>query len=96
ASAKKAFEAAVLVLPVNRKAIQMPEKVSLNDLHTALKRFSAASYGVKKAIFDACCQSVLCDGEVELREAELLRAVAAAVDIPVPPFTMNSRNKASC
>lgn len=89
ASAGKAFEAALSILPVKRKDIEMPEKVSLNDLHTALKRFSAASYGVKKAIFDACCQSVLCDGKVELREAELLRAAAAAVDIPVPPFMMN-------
>ncbi|MCF8111403.1 MAG: M48 family metallopeptidase [Desulfobacteraceae bacterium] len=90
ASAGKAFEAAVSILPVKRKEIEMPEKVSFDDLHTALKRFSAASYGVKKAIFDACCQSVLCDGKVELKEAELFRAVAAAVDIPVPPFIMNS------
>ncbi|MCF8036586.1 MAG: M48 family metallopeptidase [Desulfobacteraceae bacterium] len=85
AVAEKAFYAALSVLPIKRKNVQMPETVSLKDLHTAFDRFSGASYGVRKIIFDACCQSVLFDGRVAVREAELLRAVASAVDIPVPP-----------
>lgn len=86
AVAERAFYAALSVLPIKRKNAQMPENVPLKDLHTALDRFSRASFGVKKTIFDASCQSVLFDGKVAVREAELLRAVASAADIPVPPF----------
>ncbi|MBS3755275.1 MAG: M48 family metallopeptidase [Desulfobacterales bacterium] len=85
AVAEKAFYAALSVLPIKRKKEQMPETLSLKDLHTAFDRFSRASYGVRKTIFDACCQSVLFDGKVAVREVELLRAVASAADIPVPP-----------
>ncbi|MFP4445669.1 MAG: hypothetical protein ACLFPD_05420, partial [Desulfosudaceae bacterium] len=86
AEAERAFQAAAAVLPVKGETITMPEKVGFQDLHTALERFSRASFGVKKVFFDACCQSVLFDRKVAVREAELLRAVAYAVDIPVPPF----------
>ncbi|MFW6272137.1 MAG: M48 family metallopeptidase [Desulfosalsimonas sp.] len=87
--AARAFYAALAVLPIERKNVEMPETLSFKDLHTALKHFSMASFGVKKALFDACCQSVLFDGKVAVREAELLRAVSSAADIPVPPFMMN-------
>ncbi|MFO8049772.1 MAG: M48 family metallopeptidase [Desulfosudaceae bacterium] len=86
AEAGRAFQAAAAVLPIKGQEITMPDKVSFQDLHTALDRFSRASFGVKKVFFDACCQSVLFDGKVAVSEAELLRAVAYAVDIPVPPF----------
>jgi Zn-dependent protease with chaperone function len=69
-----------------KKDIKMPAKVNIKTLHAALKRFSQASFKVKEAIFRACCQCVLFDDEVTVSEAELLRAVAYALDIPLPPF----------
>ena len=64
----------------------MPEKASFNDLQAALERFAQASFGVREAIFDACSQCVLFDEKVSMSEAELLRAIAYTMDIPVPPF----------
>ncbi len=86
AAAGEAFRSAISALPIREKNIEMPVKVSFHDLHEALQRFSQASSGVKKTMFDACCQCVLFDSRVSVNEAELLRAVAYAVDIPVPPF----------
>jgi Zn-dependent protease with chaperone function len=61
-------------------------KVSYSALRVALKRFSHATPGVKKAILDACAHCVLHDKKVTVEEAELLRGVAYAFDIPLPPF----------
>lgn len=85
-SAGEAFRTAVSALPVREKNMEMPATVSFHVLHTSLQRFSQASAGVRKTMFDACCQLVLFDGRVSVSEAELLRAVAYALDIPVPPL----------
>ncbi|RJP77778.1 MAG: hypothetical protein C4522_14620 [Desulfobacteraceae bacterium] len=85
-AAEQAFRTAVSALPVRGKNMEMPATVSFHVLHTSLQRFSQASAGVRKTMFDACCQLVLFDGRVSVSEAELLRAVAYALDIPVPPL----------
>jgi Zn-dependent protease with chaperone function len=61
-------------------------KVSFGALRVALQRFSLATPGVKKTFLDACAHCVLHDEHVTLEEAELVRAVAYALDIPLPPF----------
>jgi Zn-dependent protease with chaperone function len=60
--------------------------VDLKSLDTALNRLRTCSPGVKRRIIDAAAQCVACDGVVEVREAELLRAVAATLDCPLPPL----------
>jgi Zn-dependent protease with chaperone function len=85
-AAEDAFRAAISNLPAKREKLEMDKKTSFGALHTALKHFAAASSGVKKTIFDACSQCVLFDKKVSISEAELLRAVAYSMDIPVPPF----------
>jgi Zn-dependent protease with chaperone function len=62
------------------------DKVPLSALRVALNRFSHSTPRVKKAILDACSHCVLHDRKVTVEEAELLRAVAYALDIPLPPF----------
>jgi Zn-dependent protease with chaperone function len=61
-------------------------KVSFGALRIALQRFALATPGVKKTFLDACAQCVLHDEHVTQEEAELVRAVAYALDIPLPPF----------
>ena len=61
-------------------------KVSFGALGVALQRFSLATPGVKKTLLNACASCVLHDEHVTLEEAELVRAVAYALDIPLPPF----------
>jgi hypothetical protein len=61
-------------------------KVSFGALGAALQRFSVAAPSVKKTFLNACARCVLYDKHVTLKEAELLRAVAYALNIPLPPF----------
>ncbi len=91
ADAVQAFKAAVSSLPVQKDNLKPAEpiEISLQSLHEALDRFASASPGVKKVIFDACAQCVLFDKTVSIQEAELLRAVAYAMDIPLSPFLPN-------
>jgi hypothetical protein len=90
AAAQEAFNSGWAKLHINastRDWDMLPAgKVSLSALRVALKRFSHATPGIKKTILDACAHCVLRDKKVTIEEAELLRAVAYALDIPLPPF----------
>ncbi|MEY2483044.1 MAG: hypothetical protein QOK24_1572 [Verrucomicrobiota bacterium] len=63
-----------------------PNECELSHLDAALNRFSQAVPQIKKNVLNACTQTVAADGVIQPREAELLRAVADALDCPVPPF----------
>jgi Zn-dependent protease with chaperone function len=90
AAARAAFNSGWSKLHINASnwdRVMLPAgKVSFSALRVALKRFSHATPGVKKTILDACAHCVLHDKKVTVEEAELLRAVAYALDIPLPPF----------
>jgi Zn-dependent protease with chaperone function len=64
----------------------LPNECELSHLDAALNRFSEAVPQIKKNVLNACAQTVSADGVIQPREAELLRAVADALDCPVPPF----------
>lgn len=63
-----------------------PDQCELSHLDRALERFNQAVPQIKKNVLNACAQTVAADGVIQPREAELLRAVADALDCPVPPF----------
>ena len=63
-----------------------PDQCDLTQLDSALERFSQAVPQIKKNVLNACAETVAADGVIQQREAELLRAVADALDCPVPPF----------
>lgn len=63
-----------------------PDQCELSHLDSALERFSQAVPQIKKNVLNACAETVAADGVIQPREAELLRAVADALDCPVPPF----------
>ncbi|HHE75436.1 MAG TPA: peptidase M48, partial [Desulfobacteraceae bacterium] len=86
--AEKAFKAGFEQLRsagVTRKE-SMSETVSFKEVDVALNRLALAAPSIKRVIFDACCACVLFDTKVSIPEAELLRATASVMDIPVPPF----------
>jgi hypothetical protein len=58
----------------------------LSQIDIALERLSQAAPQIKKNVLNACAQTVAADGTIQEREAELLRAIADALDCPVPPF----------
>ena len=66
--------------------IHLQERVSGNDLRTALHKLSQLSPLLKPAVIDACGECILHDGKVDTREYEILRLVADQLDCPMPPL----------
>ena len=80
-----AFAAGARRLDVERPP-QPVQGASLSDVDASLKRLSSASPAVKQRVIDACAHAVASDGHVSVAEAELLRAIASAMDVPLPPL----------
>jgi hypothetical protein len=60
------------------------ENVSLDRVDEALTRLEGAAPAVRKQVLEAAGAVVMADGRVELQEAEMLRAVAEALEVPIP------------
>jgi Zn-dependent protease with chaperone function len=59
----------------------------LVPLDTALDKLAGASGPIKQRLLVAAAHVVSADGVLLTQEAELLRAVAASLDVPVPPIS---------
>jgi hypothetical protein len=86
--AAKAFRAGVSRLGPEAANLQLQPvgKANLTHIDAALDRLVTSSPMVKKQVLDACAHAVASDGEIQSREAELLRAVADGLDCPLPPL----------
>ncbi|HEY1172632.1 MAG TPA: M48 family metallopeptidase [Verrucomicrobiae bacterium] len=86
--AAKAFRMGVSRLGAEAVNLQLQPvgKANLTHIDAALDRLASASPMVKKQVLDACAHAVASDGEIQSREAELLRAVADGLDCPLPPL----------
>jgi Zn-dependent protease with chaperone function len=72
-----------------------PDECDLSNMDAALERLSQAVPQIKKNLLGACAQTVAADGVIQQGEAELLRAIADALDCPVPPFVQPEEVAAS-
>ncbi len=70
---------------------QGPEACGLREIGSALDRLAQASPALKKRLIEACSLSVMEDGALSSREAELIRAVADSIGCPIPPFVRAAR-----
>ncbi len=61
-------------------------EVDWKKLDRALNRLARAAPELKRRIMRGCIAAMLADGRVRAREYELLRAVAGALDVPMPPL----------
>lgn len=59
---------------------------ALSDLDAALDRLAQAKMPVKRAFLEAAAHTVSADTRVTIEEAELLRAISAVLQCPLPPF----------
>ena len=76
-----------LDMPTTLKAQFVPRSEwDLSKVDAALTRLSRCPDAVTRNILLACGKTVAADGQVTEREAELLRAIADALDCPMPPF----------
>jgi len=63
-----------------------PTECDLIHLDAALDRFAQSVPQIKKNVLTACVETVSFDAVIQPCEAELLRAIADALDCPIPPF----------
>lgn len=63
-----------------------PEAPLLAAVGTALEKLAATAPQVKKTVVEMCTACVVADGIVTVEEGELLRAVTAVLDCPMPPL----------
>jgi len=90
--AQKAFDAAMkkIPIPAAESKPKVVSDVSFNKVSRSITRLAMAKPGVKQVIFDACAHCVLFDRTVSIKEAELLRAIAYSLDLPIAPFMTNA------
>lgn len=84
-SSGKAFAAGARVLELGWDAPSASEKLTSADVSASLERLRQLAPFAKPALLRACVETVMADGSLRVAEAELLRAIAATLDCPVPP-----------
>lgn len=91
---RAAFKAGVARLPkVDDLELPARQDVSLPAIAGALDELQATSPPVKKHLIDACAAAIVSDREVTIREAELFRAFAATLGVPVRPLVATEQVK---
>jgi Zn-dependent protease with chaperone function len=88
----RAFKVGTGKLGLSGESITLLEasKANLAQIDAALDRLAQCSPPIKKQVLEACLQTVAADGKIRVREAELLRALADALDCPLPPLLAQS------
>ncbi len=87
AAAQTAFSAGAAGLASIGRPIQLlpRERCGLDRLDAALDHLATASGAIKQGLLTAAGRTVTSDGRVTIGETELLRAIAAVLDCPLPP-----------
>ena len=89
--AEQAFIKASKMLAGSRVWKFIPRgEISPQKVETALKEMASAFPKCKEQFLKACVGCVEQDGKLDLREMELLRAFASALDCPIPPITISA------
>ncbi len=84
----RSFQLGIVTLqwPLAHVEILPPGSTGLEAVDGALKVLEAAAPRLKKRVLDACAACIGANGLVTLEEGELLRAMADALDCPMPPL----------
>jgi len=84
--AKVRFAKAAEGLPLGRGLAWRPlPEGDYRQLESALETLARAPLKTKRAFLEACARAITRDDKVAPEEAELFRAIAASLDLPVPP-----------
>ncbi len=88
-AATAAFEAAASTLDVSLNFLPV-EKLSIEVLGSAIDELAELKPLQKPALLKACAAAIRADGEIKPIEVELMRAVSACIDCPMPPLVLSS------
>ncbi len=88
ASAQRAFLAGVQCLPLRQTLVYQSTSPDAwtSDLDLALRNLDELEPPAKALLLEALGATIAADGKTTLEEAELLRAVCAALHCPLPPM----------
>ncbi len=86
ARARQAFLQATAGFSRGQLTLAQVEQCDPARMHEALERIALLSPLLKRPVLEACVDCVQHDGRVTLIESELLRAIAASLDCPLPPL----------
>jgi len=81
-----ALSAAARRLPEVPLRLLPRDACRLTRLDDALRRLTRVSAKQRRRLIDAAADVICADGEVRVREAELLRAISDMLDCPMPPL----------
>ena len=82
-----ALGAAHLKLIEHQLALLDPVDCDVGPLDPALDTLATANLPIRQRTIMACAHIAGADGRIRVAEAELLRAIAATLDVPMPPLT---------
>jgi hypothetical protein len=88
AAAQRAFQAAVARLEMQGQPPELLpiDAVGVKLFSDSLADFVLAAPNLKKQLLGAAVVAIAADGHVTVMEGELLRAIATALDCPLPPI----------
>lgn len=90
--APRAFAAGAAQLRLIEDRLRFRSDADFAALDQALDQLARASLPIKQQALFAAGHVVSADGQVQITELELLRAVAAALDCPMPPLATGLRS----
>jgi hypothetical protein len=84
--AEQSFRLGAAALPPLGLRLLEPAESGLDRLDAALNRLATVTPKLKRDVLRACALCAGADGEINTDEAELLRAIADTLGVPVPPL----------
>jgi hypothetical protein len=61
-------------------------EIALQAFHEAMQKLAEAVPEIKRRVVAACAACIQADTRVTVREGELLRAICATLNCPMPPL----------
>lgn len=89
--AKESIQLANTALPSPDATLLPKDQCTLDTLSAALQTLNTVTPKLKRAVLQACALTAASDHTITTTEAELLRAIADTLSIPVPPLLPNQQ-----
>ena len=90
-SAKRAFDTGVLNLAkiLYAPAVFRPlDECTLDSIAESIERLSYLGPAAQKTVIEACVKTIIYDGTITTKESELLRALCAVLEAPLPALAV--------
>jgi hypothetical protein len=85
-AARRAFDAGTQALGLPEARMRAAGEAGLDALDAALADLEEAAPQVKRRVLEAVAACIAADRQISVAEAELLRAIASSLGVPMPPL----------